>query len=178
MHWTAACPACHAPLYLSLSDFTLYCFLLLFDLTFFLCSPFAFLFFSPLLADFLYKSLSWQCNANWKGSLMAKLIIDGCRHAPLQLPLPYHYLMLRPLLVFFVFLLWSSCSLLFVADDCSCFCMHVCASVCVCDCVCNEIIYHDNSETTCRFIQSQLSSNFRFKIRSSLPQSCATRLDE
>lgn len=47
---------------LNLTDFTLYCFLLVSDLTFF-CSPFSVLF-SLLLVDFLYKSLSWQCNAN------------------------------------------------------------------------------------------------------------------
>lgn len=158
------CMSC-LPRPLNLTDFTLYCFLLVSDLTFF-CSPFSFLF-SLLLVDFLYKSLSWQCNANWKGSLMAKLIIDECRHAPLQSP-PFYSLMLRPLLVF-CFLLWSSLLARFYL-----LLTTAVAFVCMCvwECVCVMKLSSMITQRRHAGSFSQLSSHFRFK-NSSFP---ATKL--
>lgn len=66
---------------------------------------------------------------------MAKLIIDECRHAPsplsLPLPLPLSHVTPFACLLRLFALKLVSCLLLFVADDCSCLCMHVCACMCV-----------------------------------------------
>lgn len=70
---------------------------------------------------------------------MAKLIIDECRHAPPSVFAPFsstlsHVTPFACLLL--LALKFFACSFLFVADDCSCLCMHVCMGVCVCSCMC------------------------------------------
>lgn len=141
VHWTATPPAPEFPLSLISFCIAFYWFLIwllcwrsLLTFFLFIFSCF-FLFFFGCLSS---KALSWQCNANWKGYLMAKLIIDECRHAPQpSLPACYapclSFLLLLFALNFFTarFYLLLTTAVAFVCMW-VCVCMRVCACMCVC----------------------------------------------